>query len=32
MEILYSISKFVFFWGVAFIILKVGYEETIKRK
>jgi hypothetical protein len=32
MEILYTILKILFYWGVAFIILKVGYEETIKRK
>jgi hypothetical protein len=30
MEILTTILKFVFFWGVVFIIMKGAYEEMKK--
>jgi hypothetical protein len=32
MELLATILKFVFFWGVAFIIMKIAYDETLKGK
>ena len=32
MEILATILKFVFFWGVVFIIMKTAYDETLKGK
>jgi len=32
MEILTHILKFVFFWGIAFIIMKTAYDETLKGK
>jgi hypothetical protein len=32
MEILATVLKFVFFWGVAFAIMKIGYDETLKGK
>ena len=32
MEILTSVLKFVFFWGIAFVIMKIAYDETLKGK
>ena len=32
MEILTSILKFVIFWGIAFVIMKTTYDETLKGK
>ena len=32
MEVLYTILKFIFFWGIAFVIIKTTYDETLKGK
>lgn len=32
MDILTTILKFIFFWGIAFVIMKTAYDETLKGK